>query len=247
MQVPAYTAIAIAQIALFVYVLRIWRRGRAVKAGESIVLLVILCGVIYDNLMLAFGGSVLGEGAALEMLSYPRYLLHGLFTPLLIIFCALSADRMNVPGYRKRETLTLWGAVTFFAIWFGLIGDLVNLTIEPAVQDGLLAYKHSGELGPPIAEVATVISMLIIGGAMQRYARWPWIFVSASIMFVIALFFIDNGVIANLGELVLLSGGAATAAEAVKRVTAERADKKAAALREAAERRAARSVTDVTA
>ena len=215
------------------------------KVGESIVLLVILAGVIYDNLMLAFGGSILGEGAALEMLSYPRYLLHGLFTPLLIIFCALSADRMDVPGYRKRETLTLWGAVTFFAIWFGLIGDLVNLDIAPATENGLLTYKYAGAGGPPIAEIATVVSMLIIGGAMQRYARWPWIFVSALFMFVVALFFISNGVIANIGELVLLSGGAATAAEAVKRVTAERADKKAAALREAAERRAAKAGSEV--
>lgn len=242
----AFAAIALAEVALFIVVLRIWRRGRDVKVGESIVLLVILTGVIYDNVLLAFGGDWFGEGQTLEWLSYPRYLMHGLFTPLLIIFCALSADRLNVPGYRKRETLTIWGAVTFFAIWFGLIGDLVNLEIGPNITDGLLSYKHIGQAGPPIAEIATVVSMLIIGGAMQRHARWPWVFVSALIMFVIAAFFIDNGVLANIGELILLSGGAATAAEAIRRVRIEREEKKSEALRQAAAKRAARAVVDQT-
>ena len=234
----AYAAIAVAEVALFVLVFRIWRQGRTVKVGESVILLVILSGVVYDNTLLAFGGQWFGEGQTLEMLSYPRYLLHGLFTPLLIIFCALSADRFNIPGYRRRETLTLWGAVTFVAIWFGLIGDLINLEIGPGVTNGLLSYKYVGEAGPPIAEIATVMSMLIIGGAMQRYGRWPWVFVSALFMFVVALFFIENGVVANLGELVLLSGGAATAAEAIRRVKIEREERKAQALREAAGKRA---------
>jgi hypothetical protein len=243
----AFLAIALAEVALFVWVFRIWRKGRAVRVSETLILMVILTGVIYDNTLLAFGGDWFGVGPTHELLSYPRYLMHGLFTPLLIIFCALSADRLNVPGYRTREVITIWGAVTFFAIWFGLIGDLINLQIAPETADGLTSYKHVGELGPPIAEILTVLGMLIIGGAMQRYARWPWVFLSASVMFVIALFFIDNGVLANIGELVLLTGCAATGAEAIRRVTAEREEKKAMALQEAAARRASRSADGVPA
>ena len=106
------------------------RQGRAVKVGDVGLLIPVLLGLVYDNLMLGLG-SLAGESAVMEALSVPRYLMHALFTPLLIIFAALSADRLDVPGYRSRERLTLWGAVAFVAIWIGLISDLVNLHLEP--------------------------------------------------------------------------------------------------------------------
>ena len=59
--------------------------------------------------------------------------------------------------------------------------------------------------------------------------------------FSMAAFFLENGILQNIGELVLLSGCTATGAEAVRRLGVERDERKANALREAAEKRAARS------
>jgi hypothetical protein len=223
-----FLVLASASVALFVLVLRILRQGRAVKVGDAGLLIPVLLGLVYDNAMLGLG-SLAGESAAMEALSVPRYLMHALFTPLLIIFAALSADRLNVPGYRSRERLTLWGAVAFVAIWVGLIADLIKLHLEPRDADGIFSYAHTAA-GPPIAEIITVVSLLIIGGTVQRYARWPWIFLGAAQMFVIAAFFVSNGLLANIGEIVLLSSMVVTGAEAVRRVGLERDSRKRAAL-----------------
>lgn len=105
----AYMAYMVAAIVLFGLTIRIVARGRKVKVADSAILLFVLVGLMYDNFMLAFGGQILDEGDVFLWLSVPRYVMHGLFTPLLIMQVALSADRLNVPGYRSRELLTLWG------------------------------------------------------------------------------------------------------------------------------------------
>ena len=100
----------------------------------------------------------------------------------------------------RRGRLTLWGAVAFVAIWLGLINDLVNLDLSPAVNEGVLSYRN--ELGgPPLAEIITVVSLLIIGGTIQRYARWPWVFLPSLAIFVIAAFYVGNTLLQNVGEL----------------------------------------------
>ncbi len=216
-QAFGFAVLWIVSIVLLVLTVRILRRGRAVKVADSALLLFVLGGLVYDNFMLAFGGSLFDESTAFQLASYPRYVMHALFTPLLIMFCALSAERLAIPGYENRGRLTLWGAVTFFAVLAGVAGEL-ELTLGYAIDDGVYAYKATGEAGPPLAEIATVVSMLIIGGAMQRYARWPWVLLSSATMFVLALFFLENGLLQNIGEILLLSSCVATAYLSVGRV-----------------------------
>lgn len=232
-----FLVLVAASVGLLVLVLRILARGRSVKVGDAGLLVPILIGLVYDNLMLGLG-SLVGESALLEALSVPRYVMHALFTPLLIVFAALAADRLDVPGFRSRERLTLWGGVAFATILIGLVNDLVNLHLEPRSSLGVFSYAHSSS-GPPVAEILTVVSLLIIGGGMQRFARWPWVFLGALQMFVIAAFFVSNGLLANIGELVLLSSMVATAAESIRRVGLERDERKRAALERHAQAKAA--------
>lgn len=224
-----YVVLTAASVGLLVLTVRYARLGKAVKVSDLWILVPVLLGLVYDNTMLAFG-TYLGEGSLLEALSAPRYVLHGLCTPLLVIFAALCADRLGVPGYRDRGRLTLWGGVAFFAILLGLIGDLVELDLNPASTDGIVSYKNATS-GPPIAEILTVVALLIIGGTIQRYARWPWIFVGAAQMFVLAAFFLENSQLQNIGEIVLLSSCVATGALCVQRVRAERDARRSRALK----------------
>jgi hypothetical protein len=230
-----FAVLWVVSIVLFVMTVRVLRRGRAVKVADSALLLLVIGGLVYDNFMLSFGGILFDESTAFELSSYPRYVMHALFTPLLIMFCALSAERLSLPGYEDRGRLTLWGAVTFFAILAGVAGEL-QLTLRYALDDGVYAYKAAGEAGAPLAEIATVVSMLIIGGAMQRYARWPWVLLSAATMFVFALFFLENGLLQNIGEILLLSSCVATAYLSVGRVTLDKERRR----REALERKRTR-------
>jgi hypothetical protein len=225
----AYAAYIVAALILAVATIRIIARGRKVKVLDSAILLFVLVGLVYDNFMLAFGGMIFDEGELFLGLSVPRYLMHGLFTPLLIMQAALSADRLNVPGYRSRELLTLWGGTTFLAIFLGLSAE-IELPLGYDTGGGAIAYRLTKEAGPPLAEIITVFSMMVIGVAMARYVRLWWMLVCSSTMLLFALFWIDNGVIANLGEIILLTGCVVTGWYAVKAAEAERDDKRRQAL-----------------
>lgn len=216
----------IASLVLLAWVVRTARAGRSVKVTDAAILGLVLLGLVYDNAMLSMA-VLFGESTAMEIASYPRYILHGTFTPFLVLFAARCAERMDVPGYRNRATITFWGLFTFATILLGLMGE-TELHLTPVTEDGVLAYKHLGG-GAPIAEILTVIGVLIIGGTMQRYVRWPIIFLGGAQMFVFALFWADNSLIANFGELVLLTSMVWTGQEAVKRTRAEREARKAGA------------------
>ena len=222
-----FLAYTVAALGLILWVLRIVRRGRGVKVTDAAILALVLLGLVYDNAMLSLAASF-GESTAMEIASYPRYILHGTFTPLLVLFAARCAERMDVPGYRRRELITLWGVFTFATILLGLMGE-TELHLTPVTEDGVLSYRHLGG-GAPIAEILTVIGVLIIGGTMQRYMRWPVIFLGGAQMFVFALFWADDAVIANFGELVLLTSMVWTAQEAVRRVGLEREARRSDAL-----------------
>jgi hypothetical protein len=226
-----YFVIAMCQVGLLTYAVMVLRRGRKVKVSDSVILVLVLCSLIYDNMMLAWGTSI-GDGDLLKYLSVPRYVTHALLTPMLILFAALSAGRMNVDGYRSREKLTFWGAITFFAIWYGLFADGVTLQLVSVTEDGLLRYAahHAGASPPPLAVMTTGISLIIIGASMQRFGRWPWLFVGAMAMMIAAIFWADSGVIANIGELMLLTSLVVTGHEAVRRTALERAARKEQAL-----------------
>lgn len=225
----AYAGYLVASLALTVATVRIVARGRKVKVVDSAILFFVLGGLIYDNFMLAFGGLIFDEGSLFLGLSIPRYLMHGLFTPLLIMQAALSADRLNVPGYRSRELLTLWGGTTFLAVFLGLSGE-IDLPLGYDTSGGAIAYRLTKDAGPPLAEIITVFSMVVIGIAMARYVRLWWMLICSSTMLLFALFWIDNGVIANLGEIILLTGCVVTGWYAVKAMEVERDTKRQQAL-----------------
>jgi hypothetical protein len=221
-----YAALALGMFITCIY----WtRRGRKVKVTDTIIPAIVLISLVYDNFMLGFGGQLFEQGDLFENLSIPRYYLHGLLTPLLILHLALSGDRMNLPGYRSRTVLTLWGFTTFIAIFLGISSEL-DLRLEYVVKEGVAGYSLAKAGGPPLAEIITVFSMLVIGMAMQRYARWPWAMLGSASILVIVVLWLDNSVAVNLGELMLLAGSTATGAYAVVCTERERADKKAAAL-----------------
>jgi hypothetical protein len=224
---------------------RIVIRGRKVKVADSALLLFVLGGLLYDNLMLGLGANLFHESSTFLWLSVPRFLMHGLFTPFLIIQVALCCDRLNVPGYRSRGILTLWGATAFLAIFIGLTRD-VNLHLVYTVKDGVVHYTEAGSAGPPIAEITTVISLLVMGMTLMRFVRWPWVLIASLAMFSFALFWLDNGALQNLGEIMLLSSCVATGAYAVVAAERERDEKKQAALAKKKERTLARASVEKT-
>jgi hypothetical protein len=226
-----YAFIAAAEIALFVYAVRLLRRGRKVKVGDAVIMLPLLLALSYDNTMLALG-NVLGENDVHRLFSGPRYITHALMTPLLLVYAALSADRLKVPGFEgNRSRITIWGAIAFFAIWYGLWNDLVHIELMwDTTGDAGGRYANHGHVGPPLPVMATGLGLLLIGASITRHARSPWIFLSSIVMLVVVLFFPEYGVIVNLGELTLVTGMLMTGTAAVRAVERDRAARRDQAL-----------------
>ncbi|WP_370619402.1 hypothetical protein [Mumia sp. Pv 4-285] len=210
----ALLAYTLASVAIAVVLVVVIRRGRSVGVLVGVLPLLVTVGLTYDNLMLTFGSSW-GESRSLELASYPRYLLHALFTPLLVVFAARVAHRWDVPGFRGRASLWFWSVVTVAIIALALSGE-VAMHLTPVTKDGVLSYKHL-DGAPPFPEIATIVALLVIGVLMARHARWPWVLAGAAQMFVVAAAAASNAIITNLGEVLLLATMAATAYEAVRR------------------------------
>jgi hypothetical protein len=225
----AYMFYCLCAIALFATTIWILRNGRKVKVTESVMLLLILGGLIYDNFMLGVGSLIFPESQGLLIATIPRFAIHALCTPLLIMHAALSCGRLNVPGYRSRTVITWWGATTFMCILLGLLRE-IDPVFEYSVEGGIAGFRPAGDGGAPIAEVTTVFSLIVMGIALTRFIRWPWMLASATVILFFNIFFLEYGAVTNLGELILLSGSVATGAYAVSYATKERELKKQEAL-----------------
>ncbi len=185
-------------------------------------------GLVYDNGLISLG-SLIGLGDTLQMLSYPRYVLHALVTPMMIFAMVQIAGAAEIrfaqlPAVR-------WGAaaLSIVLIPVGIFEDLVGLELQPACFQGVVRYASSvaepalcspdqpvvaATGGPPIPSVTAVIVVLILGMALWRQRGWPWAFLAGLIMLIGAAFPMSRfGLLPGNGaEVVFVAGYAASAA-----------------------------------
>lgn len=173
---PLYT---IAHIALLVWGVRLWPRSRSLGLG---LLLLVGAALVYDNLIIAIG-RLLGEGALLETLNWPRFLFHALFTPLLLVTAVNQAGRAGVGWAGSQVGQAAAWLTALGLILFGLWHDIVGMTLSPVTYGGTLRYVSEGS-GPPIPAIITIIIIIVVGVFIWRPLRWPWMFVGALVMFV---------------------------------------------------------------
>ena len=76
-----FSLYALAHFAKAVFALRIMRRY---AAPGALIIAMLSIGLVYDNGMIALG-SFLGIGDTLEALSWPRFIMHALVTPVMIV------------------------------------------------------------------------------------------------------------------------------------------------------------------
>ncbi|KSB91110.1 hypothetical protein AS593_05960 [Caulobacter vibrioides] len=162
-------------------------------------LTVIILALCWDNAIIA-AGALVGAGDLLIGLSVPRYVAHGLLTPLLIpIVFWISGLRLRAWVWILTAALVALGAYTEI---FGL-----NLVLKE--YGGTLRYAHAAA-SPPIPSIVTVLVLIGVGGLLWRRVGVPWLCLGALTMFGSAA----SGVfwLGNAGELVLIGSILATAA-----------------------------------
>lgn len=218
---PLYSFI---HLLVFIWCLRSYSKHRAPGA---LITAMIAAGLVYDNGIIAAGATI-GAGPLLEALSWPRFAMHALLTP----FMMLAVTQMASAGGIRWAATRTWQVIVWVLIVGGIIegalAHLIGLQLEPACFNDVLRYTsnlHPSQFcfegqqagagsGPPIPSIVGNFVTLILGFALWRHKDWVWLMVGSLVMFVAAAvpssgFGLAPG---NGGEVVLMASYAATAA-----------------------------------
>lgn len=147
------------------------------------VLVLVLFGLLYDNLMIASGASI-GEGDTLEVLSKVRYILHALFTPTLLLFALGVCLHLNLITIKKM----LWKGSTYLLtigfILYELFTSVFGMELVPKWKYGILTYESTATTGFPIMIIMIYLAFIVIGFWLVKRYRFPWLLLGTVIMIV---------------------------------------------------------------
>ncbi len=175
-------------------------------------ILFVIFGLIYDNAILGIGRFI-GEGELLEGLSYGRFYLHALFTPLLVVFSWNTVFRAGYEWAAKR-----WVKIGIWIAYFALVivevaTEIAGLKLEASTKFGALSYSNASEGGgPPIMIMFVTVFLLAASILVWIRQKWPWFFVGTLLMGIGGAVDIPVGsdAIVNAFELILLISLVAT-------------------------------------
>lgn len=146
-------------------------------------LLPILAWLIFDPLVVAVGNS-LGEGATLQVLHLLRHLLRAIATPFLLIIAFDQAKRARVKGTDDLLIMLVLGIIILALVVLGIMRGFAELTLEPIVIEGIKQYQPDTPLGLPLAAIATMGLIAILGIGVLLKARAPWLLLGGSFVLV---------------------------------------------------------------
>jgi hypothetical protein len=172
-----YTA---ANLALLFWGLSLWRRYRLVS---TLLIAAVIFGLVYDNLILS-AGVRMQAGPLLYGLSLPRFILHQLILPWLILAAFDQARRAGIgwaTGSRGRTVAIVAAAAVMVA---GVLTRIVGVTWEPALMDGVTRYVAVGVAGPPLVSIVSIGFATVVGFFLWRKLGWPWIALAGVLVFI---------------------------------------------------------------
>ncbi len=197
-----YLAVAAIQVFLGILLLRLWRKSRSVYV---IFPFIVICGIIYDNLIIGLG-SYIGEGELLKALNAPRFIIHAFFTPCMMIFAIGVARRCGVGFAQKKSAHLIICLFTTAMIALGVYHEVFHLTLIPAAENGTLRYINEMAQRPPIPAVLTIIVVMILAIFVWIKTKKPWYFLGTLLMFIFAPMAAKFVWAGNFGEIFMNLG-----------------------------------------
>ena len=204
------TSLVFAVFALAHLCLTVWLVGLAITRHSTHTWMVALvaAGLVYDNGIVAIGSSI-GAGDLLYALNVPRFLVHALVTPLLIVFAVGAARGLGLAWARSRAVHAAFCLLATLLIAYGLTTEAVGHTLVPGREGDALRYS-AAEATAPIPSVAAILVLILVGVALLVQARSPWMLVGSVLMFAAAAAPSAPLAVGNLGEVALIGGLALT-------------------------------------
>lgn len=169
----------------------------------TVPLMIVTAGLVYDNAMLALGGSI-GVGQQLEQLSVPRYFMHAVSTPLLILTALGLVQRTEAHWSFALPSIGLAVLIVVALVAFGFWTDMITLQLEPEQEGGIVSYGNANSI--PVAPIATIIILFAAAAIIWWRGGGPILLVGAVIQFAAAATAEALVFAGNLGELALLAG-----------------------------------------
>jgi hypothetical protein len=197
-----YLLFAFINIALFIMAIQLLRQHRQ---PVHLFLVLVVFGLAYDNLIIGLG-QFIGAGTALQWLNFPRYAIHALVTPLLILVGLYLARYAGVRWCWGQKVTFLFSIITLALILLGSYTDMLRLQLEPALEGGVIRYKNAAAFGPPLPAIITIVILIGFGIAIVRRTRWPWLLLAAVFMFIASAGSPALSILTNIGEVVLAAG-----------------------------------------
>ena len=169
------------------------------------VLLLVIIGLLYDNLIIA-SGKFIGEGNTLESLSFIRYWLHALFTTTLILFAWNVFFNTSFPWAKNTLWKVIASLMTIGLIIYELLASVKGLILEPVWKSGVLTYESMGESTSPFMVILITIVLGIVGILLIMKFRFFWLFIGTIVMTAgsILAIWIKISPIMNVSEFLLL-------------------------------------------
>lgn len=143
------------------------------------ILLLVLGGLVYDNLIIFIGSSI-GMGNRLLFLNKIRYWLHGLLSPLLLVFAVQVFHAAQV-NWDSPWSDRLSVALAFTLVMIEVCDRMIKLNLKPITFAGTLRYKEI----VPSKEIPVILVILCvgaIGAVIWQQIGWSWMFWGALVM-----------------------------------------------------------------
>lgn len=196
-------AIGLGMIALTACAVYLWRRCGAVALSVGL----LGVALTFDNAAVAVG-RVVGFGDVLLAINLPRFWIHGIMTPLIVVATAIVARRL---GVRWSRSVVVVGAVLVTTlVVVGIVELFVALELTPATDGDALRYANAAAAGPPIPALGTVLLLIAIGVSAWRQTGSFWLLAGSVTMLVTAAAGMSVLWLGNVGELVLYASIVAT-------------------------------------
>ena len=171
----------------------------------------LLCGLVFDNVMLALG-TVAIEQDWYVAATVTRYTAHALLLPPLIVAGVLLARRAGAGFAKTGVALPLAIALAVIGMAYGVATESFN---QEFVKEILFGHARlvSVDAAPPFATIITNLLLLGVSAAIWRASGWKWLF------FGVLQIFLINGATAtqdwsivsgNLAEIIFAASWVAT-------------------------------------
>lgn len=198
------TAFYILFVALFAWLTwQSWAVYKSRRLSYALLLVIVLAGLTYDGLVILLGRFI-GAGDLLQVLNAGRFIIHGLATPLMIIFGFGVLRHAGVGWAQSRTNHIIVCIFATLLIGLGVYQDILALDLQQrAVFDTLRYVNEGGIPGPPIPALLTIIFLIGAGISLWRHTGWKWLAVGAILMFIFAGAGIgDRFYLGNMGEII---------------------------------------------